>query len=140
VRLDPASAPSFFSRDGKTPGRIEDFRRLDLVLSPGTTVTWRVDVPPGTHRALFTTVVRAATGDSDEERSVHVSVTPEGGSALVEERVLLPRGTTRALSIDLSLFAGKSVSLRLFGEETRDVKTTLLFEAPRIELALQRTK
>jgi len=140
VRLDPASAPSFFSRDGKIPGNIEDFHRLDLVLSPGATVTWRVDVPTATRRAYFTTVVRVAKGDRAEGRGARVSVTPEAGSALVQERVFLPRGTTRALSIDLSPFAGETISVRLLAEETHDGQTPLLFEAPRIDLALERTK
>jgi hypothetical protein len=139
VRLEPESAPSFFSDDGRTRRDVADFRRLDLVLAPGAAVTWRVDLPPGTRRATFSTVIRAAPGDAQLGRGARVSVTAEGSSVLLDERAFLPRDTARPFSVDLSSLAGKRVTLRLSTEETHEGETPLIFEAPKIELALKRT-
>ena len=137
VRLDPASAPSFFSRDGKTPENIEDFHRLDLVLSPGSTMSWSVDLPPGARRATFSTVIQAAPGDPQLGRGARVSVTAEGSSVVLEERAFLPRETARPLSVDLSSLAGKRVTLRLAAEETQEGATPLILEAPKIEMRVE---
>jgi len=139
VRLEPESAPSFFSDDGRTRRDINDFHRLDLVLSPGGAVSWSVDLPPGTRRATFSTVIRAAPGDSQLGRGARVSVTAEGSPVFLEERAFLPRETSRPLSVDLSSLAGRRVTLRLSTEETHEGDTPLVFEAPKIELALKRT-
>jgi len=139
VRLEPESAPSFFSDDGRTRLDVNDFRRLDLVLSPGGTVSWRVDLPSGTRRATFSTVIRAAPGDPMLGRGARVSVTAEGSSVFLEERAFLPRETARPLSIDLLALAGKRITLRLAAEETHEGGTPLVFQAPKIELALKRT-
>jgi hypothetical protein len=134
VRLEPENAPSFFSADDGTPGDINDFRRLDFVLAPGSTVSWSVDLPSGARRATFSTVIRAAPGDPQLGRGAHVSVTAEDSPASLEERVFLPRETARPLSVDLSSLAGKRVTLRLAAEETPGGATPLVFEAPKIEL------
>jgi hypothetical protein len=139
VRLDPASAPSFFSRDGKTPGSIEDFHRLDFVLSPRATATWRVDVPPGTRTARFRTVVRTGRDGSVNPRETAVSASA-GPDPAIAARVVLPGGEKRELALDLSRFAGRTVELSLSAEETQSPGAPLIWEAPRIELALERTK
>jgi hypothetical protein len=140
VRLDPASAPSFFSRDGKNQGNIEDFHRLDLVLSPGAIVTWRVDVPPGTRTARFRTVVRTDPDESFNARGAAVSAAAGPDGPTTASRVFFPRGEKRELVLDLSRFAGRTVNLLLAAEETQPPGAPLLLEAPRIELALERTK
>ena len=138
VRLEPASAPSFFSADGRTQRDIDDFHRLDLVLSPGSTVTWRVDLPPNLKSAQFLTRVHAAPGDEMLARGARVSVTAEGSPASLEERAFLPRETARPLSVDLSSLAGKRATLRLAAEETHEGATPLVFEAPKIELRVEK--
>ena len=137
VRLDPASAPSFFSRDGKIPGNIEDSRRLDLVLSPGATVTWRVDVPPGTRTARFRTVVRTNPDESFNARGAAVSASAGPDVPTIASRVFLPRGEKRELALDLSRFAGRTVELSLGSDVTQTPGAPLLWEAPRIELNVQ---
>jgi hypothetical protein len=97
-------------------------------------VSWRIDLPPGTRRATFSTVVRAAPGDTQLGRGARISVTAEGSSVVLEERAFLPRETARPLSVDLSSLAGKRVTLRLAAEETHEGATPLVFEAPKIEL------
>jgi hypothetical protein len=134
VVLEISNERTFFSRDDRTPADPNDFHRLDLVLAPGTTVSWRIDLPPGTRRATFSTVVRAAPGDTQLGRGARISVTAEGSSVVLEERAFLPRETARPLSVDLSSLAGKRVTLRLAAEETHEGATPLVFEAPKIEL------
>ena len=136
VRSESGSAASFFSDDGRTRRDIDDFRRLDLVLSPGGAVSWSVDLPPGARRATFSTLVRAAPGDSQLARGARVSVTAEGSSVFLEERTFLPRETARPLSVDLSSLAGRRITLRLAAEETHEGETPLVFEAPRVLLTL----
>ncbi len=97
VRFEPESAPSFFSNDGRTPADPRDFHRLDLVLAPGATVSWRVDLPPGTRRAAFSTVVRAAPGDPQLGRGARVSVTAEG-SPVSPRRACVPSSRNGATS------------------------------------------
>jgi len=138
VRLEPASAPSFFSADGGTPGDIDDFRRLDLILAPGSTVSWRVDLPPNLKSAQFLTRVHAVPGDDTLARGARVSVTAEGSPASLEERAFLPRETARPLSVDLSSLTERTVTLRLSAEETHEGATPLVFEAPKIELRIAR--
>jgi hypothetical protein len=140
VRLDPTSAPSFFSRDGKTPGNIDDFHRLDLVLSPGSTVTWSVDLPPDTRTARFRTVVRTDADESFSARGAAVSASAGPDGPTIASRVFLPRGEKRALVLDLFPLAGRTVKVSLGAEETQTPGAPLLWEAPRIELALERTK
>jgi hypothetical protein len=140
VRLDPTSAPSFFSRDGKTPGNIDDFHRLDLVLSPGSTVTWSVDLPPDTRTARFRTVVRTDADESFSARGAAVSASTGPDGPTMASRVFLPRGEKRALVLDLFPLAGRTVKVSLGAEETQTPGAPLLWEAPRIELALERTK
>ncbi|MEO8586966.1 MAG: hypothetical protein ABI584_12455 [Acidobacteriota bacterium] len=123
----------FLSRDGQTPGDLLDFHRLDLVLAPGARVIWQVDLPPGAH-AVFSTVVRAAPGDSQAARGALVSVGSEGSSVCFEERAFLPRETARPLSVDLSSLAGRSITLRISADETHEGETPLVFESPKIEL------
>jgi Dolichyl-phosphate-mannose-protein mannosyltransferase len=137
VALVPASAPSFFSRDGKTPGDIEDSHRLDLVLSPGATVTWRVDVPPGTSLAMFRSVIRTVPGESLSARRAFVSASAGSDGPTIASHQYLPRGEERELVLDLSRFAGRTVKLSLGAEEAEMVGTPLLWEAPRIELNVQ---
>jgi hypothetical protein len=135
--MEPESAPSFFSDDGRTRRDVDDFHRLDLVLAPGGTVTWRVDLPPNLKSAQFMTRVHAAPGDTQLGRGARVSVTAEGSSSvLLDERAFLPRETARPLSVDLSSLAGQRVTLRLAAEETQEGATPLVFKAPRILLAL----
>ncbi|MGZ5428263.1 MAG: hypothetical protein ACXWFS_04575, partial [Thermoanaerobaculia bacterium] len=136
VRLEPESAPSFFSDDGRTRRDIGDFRRLDLVLSSGGAVSWRVDLPPNLKSAQFLTRVHAAPGDEMLGRGARVSVTAEGSSVVLEERAFLPRETARPLSVDLSSLAGKRVTLRLAAEETHEGATPLVFVAPQVLMTL----
>jgi hypothetical protein len=136
VRLEPESSPSFFSADGQTRADVGDYRRLDLVLAQGGSVIWRVDLPQGTRRATFSTVVHAAPGDPQLARGARVSVTMEGSPVFLEELTFLPSETARPLSVDLSSLAGKRITLRLFGEETHEGDSPLVFEAPRVVLAL----
>ena len=138
VRLEPESARSFFSANGRTQRDIDDFRRLDFVLSPGSTVTWRLDLPPNLKSAQFRTRVHAAPGDEMLARAARVSVAAEGSPASLEERVFLPRETARPLSVDLSTLAGKRITLRLMAEETQEGATPLIFEAPKIELRVEK--
>jgi hypothetical protein len=140
TRLEPGKGSSFLSANGLTPADPRDFHRLDLVLAPGASVTWRVDLPPGARRATFSTVVRAAPGDTQLGRGARVSVAAEGSPASLEEHAFLPRETARPLSFDLSSLAGKRVTLCLAAEETHEGDTPLVFEAPKIEMALGGTK
>jgi hypothetical protein len=134
VAVESLNLPAFLSRDGVTPADPKDFHRLDLVLAPSASMTWRVDLPPGTRSAMFSTVVRAAPGDAQLGRGARVSVTAGGLPVLLEERAFLPREEARPLSVDLSSLAGKRITLRLFAEETHEGETPLVFEAPKIEL------
>jgi hypothetical protein len=134
VAVESLNLPAFLSRDGVTPADPKDFHRLDLVLAPSASMTWRVDLPPGTRSAMFSTVVRAAPGDAQLGRGACVSVTAGGLPVLLEERAFLPREEARPLSVDLSSLAGKRITLRLFAEETHEGETPLVFEAPKIEL------
>ena len=137
VGLDPASAPSFFTRDGKTPGNIEDTQRLDMLLSAGATVTWRVDVPPGTRLARFRSVVRTDPDEALDARGAAVSASAGADGPTIASRVFLPRGEKRELVLDLSRFAGRTVQLSLGAKETPTAGAPLLWEAPRIELNVQ---
>jgi hypothetical protein len=134
IRLEPESSPSFFSDDGITRRDVDDFRRLDFVLSPGSIVSWRVDLPPNLKSVRFMTRARATPGDPLLGRAARVSVVAEGSSALLDERMFLPRETARPLSVDLSSLAGKRITLRLAAEETQPGATPLIFEAPKIEI------
>ena len=134
VRLEPESAPPFFSADGRTPRDLYDFRRLDLVLAPGGAASWRVDLPPGTRRATFSTVIREAPGAPQVARGARVSVTAAGSTDFSEARALLPHGAAQPLSIDLSPLAGKRITLRLSADDTHEGGTPLVFEAPKIEI------
>ncbi len=82
VAVEPPNLRAVFSRDGVTNADPSDFHRLDLVQAPGSSVTWRVDLPPGT-RALFLTRVRASPDDEMHGRGARVSVTAEGSSVLL---------------------------------------------------------
>jgi hypothetical protein len=134
VRLEPGWAPSFFSDDGRIRRDVADFRRLDFVLSPGSTLSWRADLPPNLKSARFLTRVRAASGDPMLGRGARVSVTAEGSPVILEARAFLPRDEARPLSLDLSALAGKRITLRLAAEETHEGETPLVLEAPKIEL------
>ncbi len=135
VTVDTPDHRPFFSRDGVAPADPNDFHRLDLVLAPGASMAWRVDLPPGTRHATFLTVARAAPGDPQLGRGARVSVTAEGSPpVLLDARAFLPRDTAWPLSLDLSSLAGKSLTLHLAGEETQSGATPLIFEAPKIEL------
>jgi hypothetical protein len=133
VRLEPPAARSFFSADGRTPGDVGDFQRLDLVVAPGTAVTWRVDLPPALNSARFVTRVRAGAGDPMLARGARVAV----AGTTDEERALVPAGNRVPLSLDLRAYAGRTVTLRIQTEEAR-LGAPLVFEAPRIELRLAR--
>ena len=131
VGLEPANDRGFFSRDGRTPGDAGDFRRLDLVLLPGATVTWRVDLPRDLTRATFETRVRAGSRDTSLARGARIWVhEAEPGT-----RVLVPAGARAPLTLDLRPFAGRTVTLRLAAEEARPEAMPLVFEVPRIEVA-----
>ena len=134
VSLEPDSAPSFFSRDGKTPGNIEDDRRLDLVLSSGATVTWRVEVPRGTRSATFRSQIRTVPGEVLDARRAAVSASagPDGPTAT--SHLFLPRGEERELVLDLSQFEGGTVKLSLTTEDAGMASAPLLWKAPRIDL------
>ena len=134
VAVETPNRPAFLSRDGVTPADPKDFHRLDFVLAPGSTVTWRVDLPPNLKSAQFLTRVHAAPGDEMLARGARVSVTAEGSSVTLDKRAFVPRETARPLSVDLSSLAGKRVTLRLAAEETPEGATPLVFEAPKIEL------
>jgi hypothetical protein len=136
VAVEPPNAPAYFSRDGRTSVDPNDFHRLDLVLASGASMTWSVDLPPDTRRAVFSTVVRAASGDTQLGRAARVSIAAEGSSVLVEERAFLPRDTAHSLSVDLSSLAGKKITLRLAAEETQAGAIPLIFEAPRVLMTL----
>jgi hypothetical protein len=140
VRLDPESAPSILSADGRTPGDIAGFRRLDLVLAPGSTVSWRVDLPPGTRTARFRSVVRTDSDEALDARGAAISASAGPDGPTIASRVFLPRGEERDLVLDLSRFAGRTVNLSLGAEETQTPGSPLLWEAPRVDLALERTK
>jgi hypothetical protein len=136
VNVETPNRPAFLSRDGRTPGDPNDFHRLDLVISPGAAVTWRVDLPPNLKSARFQTRVHAAAGDPQLGRGARVSVTAEGSPVVLEERMFLPREMGRSLSIDLSSLAGRHVTLRLAVEETHEGETPLIFEAPRVLMTI----
>ncbi|MGA7992304.1 MAG: hypothetical protein WCC53_12775 [Thermoanaerobaculia bacterium] len=133
VGIETPNATAFLSRDARTPGDPNDFRRLDLVLAPGAAVTWRVDLPPNLRSARFESRVRASTDDPMLARGARVAVMGEA----VETRVLVPAGGRELLSLDLRAYAGKTVTLRLTAEEAEG-DAPLVFEAPKIELRLAR--
>lgn len=132
VRLEP----SFFSGDGETPGNIEDFHRLDLVLSPGATAIWRVDVPPGTRAARFRSVIRTDPNERSWARGAAVSASAGLDSPIIASRMFLPRSEERELVLDLSRFAGRTVKLSL-NADAEMPGAPLLWAAPRIELDVQ---
>ena len=126
----PAHA-AFLSRDGRTPGDLNDFHRLDLVLATGAAVTWRVDLPTNLKSARFETRVRAAAGDPMLARGARVTVDGEAREA----RVLVPAGERAPLSLDLRPLAGRAVTLRIEAEEATGA-ASLILEAPRILLTV----
>jgi hypothetical protein len=123
---------AFLSRDGRSPGDPDDFHRLDLVLLPDASVTWRVDVPPDLKWARFETRVGASASDPMIARAARVSFDGEA----TEGRALVPAGGREPLSLDLAAYAGKTVTLRLTAEGPAG-GSPLVFEAPRVEMALR---
>ena len=140
VALERPNLPAFLSRDGLVPADPKDFHRLDAVLAPGAVVTWRVDVPTATRTARFHSVVRTAPGGPSEVREAAVSASAGPDGPALTSRVFLPQGEKRELALELSRFAGKTVRLSLISEEARAPGAPLLWKAPRIDLALERTK
>lgn len=136
VAVETPDLPVFLSRDGRTPADPNDFHRLDAVLAPGASVTWRVDLPPGTRRAVFSTIIRAPPEDTGVTRAARVSVTAEDSSVLLEGRASVSREAAQPLSVDLSSLAGKRVTLRLAAEKSQAGATPLVFEAPRVLMTL----
>ena len=122
---------AFLSRDDRTPGDPDDFHRLDLVLAPGASVTWRVDLPPNLRSARFKTRVRASEDDPMLARGARV--TAARASDAGRARALVPAGGREPLSLDLVECAGQTVTLTLSAEEG-DGGRPLVFETPRIEL------
>ncbi len=138
VTLEPASARSFFTKDGTTSREIDDVDRLDFVLTPDSVVAWRADLPSDLRDAQFSTLVRTVLGESQSGRAAHVSVTSEESPIRLDGRAFLSPGKAAPLSLDLSPLAGKKITLRLTAEETHEGKAPLVFEAPKIELRLGR--
>jgi hypothetical protein len=136
VLLEPGTAPTFFTADGRTRRDVDDFRRLDFVLSPDSTVAWLVDLPPNLTSARFRTRVHATPGGAQLGRGAHVSVTPAGSSLALDARAFVPAETTAPLEVDLSTWAGKRITVTLAADETHEAALPLIFEAPRIELRL----
>jgi hypothetical protein len=108
-----------------------------MLLSAGATVTWRVDVPPGTRLARFRSVVRTDPDEALDARGAAVSASAGADGPTIASRVFLPRGEKRELVLDLSRFAGRTVQLSLGAKETPTAGAPLLWEAPRIELNVQ---
>lgn len=131
VTNENPGATAFLSRDGRTRGDPDDFRRLDLVLPCGAAVTWRVDLPPDLESARFATRVRASGDGAPPARGARVTVAGE----TAEARTLVPAGGRAPLSLDLGPFAGRTVTLRLSTGEAA-AGAPLVFEAPKIELHL----
>jgi hypothetical protein len=125
------SRTAFLSRDGRTPGDPNDYHRLDLVLFPDASVTWRVDLPPDLRSARFETRVRASQDEHMLARGVRVSIAGEPAAS----RTLVPAGGRESLSLDLVAYAGKTVTLTLTAEEAAG-GAPMMLEAPRIDLAL----
>ncbi len=136
VNVETQNLSAFLSHDDRTPGDLNDFHRLDLLLAPGAAVTWRVDLPSNLKSARFLTRVRAAPGDTQLGRGARVSVTEESASAVLDERAFIPRDTSQPLSVDLSSRARKYVTLRIASEETQQGVAPLIFEAPRVLMTL----
>ena len=120
----------FLSRDGRTPGDVTDWHRLDLVLAPGANVTWSVDVPPRLRQAAFETRVRAR--DSGPAPVLRLGV-----DGVVAASGAPGRGDA-PLVFDLRSFAGRTITLRLETEATGAGTTPIILEAPRIELLAER--
>jgi hypothetical protein len=133
VKAAPPGPEPFLSRDGVTRGDPNEFRRLDLILAPGTAVAWRVDLPSNLESAKFETRVRASKDELMIARGARVSVA--GAGEADEARALVPAGGDEPLSLDLRPFAGKTVTLRLTAEEAA-AGAPLILEAPRVELRL----
>ena len=138
VSVAPPGSPAFVSHEDHKPADPNDFHRLDLVLAPDTGVAWRVDLPPGARIATFSSVVRTVPGESQSGRAAHVSVMSEESPVRLDGRAFLSPGNPAPLSLDLSPLAGKRITLRLTAEETPDFAAPLVFEAPKIELRLDR--
>ena len=132
VGIDNGKTAAFLSRDGRTPGDLNDYHRLGLVLLPGASVTWRVDLPADLKSARFETRVRASTDDVMLARGARVTVV---GADPAKARTLVPASGRKPLSLDLAAYAGKTVTLRLAAEEAEG-GAPLVFEAPRVELAI----
>ncbi|HEX7528607.1 MAG TPA: hypothetical protein VF425_05820 [Thermoanaerobaculia bacterium] len=130
VWLEPESAPSFFSDDGKTRRDSGDFRRLDFVLPPGSTVCWRVDLPTNLKSAQLRTRVRPDDGGLARG----VSLRAEAGPNTVESRAVVRDGSG-PLTLDLREFAGRAVTLRLHAEESPEGQAVTL-QAPRVMIQL----
>jgi hypothetical protein len=123
---------AFLSRDGRTPGDLNDFRRLDLVLGPGAAVTWRVDLPSDVASVRFETRVRAAPDAPRLARAALVSVAGQAGNA----RAPVPAEGSTPLTLDLRDRAGSTATLRLASEEAEG-GAPLVLEAPRIEIRVR---
>jgi hypothetical protein len=131
VRLEPGGTRSFLSADGRTPGDLTDFHRLDLVLLPDASASWRIDLPATLKFARFETRVRTSPSEPMLARGARVAVAGEAAEA----RTLVPAGGREPLSLDLGPYAGRTVTLRLTAEEAEG-GAPLAFEAPKIELRL----
>ena len=132
VGLEPMSSTSFFSRDGVVPADPNDFHRLDLVLAPGATATWRVDVPANIRLARFASAVRAQPNGLHAGRYARFTVVSK--DVHLQEHVFLEKGARRSVSLDLARFAGQSIRLEIHSEDAKAPAAPLLFEAPRIEM------
>jgi hypothetical protein len=125
---------AFLSRDGRTPADLNDYHRLGLVLLPGASVTWRVDLPTDLKWARFETRVRAPQDEPLLARGVRVTVVDSGEPA--GGRTLVPAGGRKPLALDLLAFAGRTVTLKLTAEEAAG-GAPMVLEAPKIELAVR---
>ena len=134
VAFEPGEAPAFLSRDGRTQGDPNDFRRLDLVLPPGASATWRVDLPPNLARAVLVTRTRRNDSTSGHEATASIEILAENGP--LAPALASPPGS-KGLSLDLVPHAGRAIAVRFVGDDRGRGTPPVVLEAPRIELEIR---
>jgi hypothetical protein len=134
VVVETPNRQAFLSRDGVVAADPTDFHRLDLVLSPEAAVSWRVDVPARLRAVRFVSALRTRASDPKDGRSARFTVVSK--DVQLEDRVFLPHGKARPVSIDLARFAGQTIRIEIRSEEARETTAPIRFEVPRIEMEL----
>jgi hypothetical protein len=124
---------------------ITDYRKLDLVLAPGNSVSWTIDVPQNMEHGEFQSAIAARIAPSWPETSqvsCKVSIHSEGEpDRLVFSRMLGPKDSWwSAFRVPLDGHRGMTTTIRLsVSGEAAGLGTGALFQYPSIEFFLHET-